>query len=361
MALSCRQPRRRVEPQKQFLQVLSVEKNGPGSSNTSSDEFPEHQIHSTSAILFDSTPGVQGLFFFMTGTRVLTALVLIPIVIGIVLFTPTSVVAIAVAVITLQALREYFQLGDAIGHRAYKLWAGFCAVLLVAQSWRSIRPYGAVINDAQVTWRSTLEIATAAHRMVILCAPMTLFLLFVFGVTVLTLFTRRPLVESLPAAGISSSGLLLVAFPLSFAIRLHGMVNQGPRLLLFALAITWAADTAAYFVGRAFGKHPLAPHISPKKTWEGSIGGIVGSLIIGYVASFFLGVPLPHLLAIAFLGNVAGQMGDLLESACKRSAGVKDSGSLLPGHGGVLDRIDALILCIPVVWYYLVLVNPPMQ
>lgn len=296
----------------------------------------------------------------MTGTRVLTALVLIPIVIGVVLFTPTYVVAIAVAVITLQALREYFQLGDAIGHRAYRWWTGFCAVLLVTQSWASTGLSVSITYDARPVAPSTGEIAEFTQRMSIIAAPMTLFLLFVFGVTVLTLFTRRPLVESLPAAGISSSGLLLVAFPLSFAVRLHGLPSQGPRLLLFALAITWAADTTAYFVGRALGKHPLAPHISPKKTWEGSIGGIAGSLIIGYVASFFLRVPLPHLLAIAFLGNLAGQMGDLLESACKRSAGVKDSGSLLPGHGGVLDRIDALILCIPVVWYYLVLVNPPM-
>jgi phosphatidate cytidylyltransferase len=296
----------------------------------------------------------------MTGTRVLTALVLIPIVLGVVLFTPTYVVAVALAVITLQALREYFQLGDAIGHRAYRLWTGFCALLLMAQSWCSTRPPVRAVDGTH--WSgSALEVARTTCRMSIIDAPMTLFLLFVFGVTLLTLFTRRPLVESLPAAGISSSGLFLVAFPLSFAVRLHGMPSQGPWLLLFALAITWAADTTAYFVGRAIGKHPLAPHISPKKTWEGSIGGVVGSLIVGYVASFFSHVPLPHLLAIAFLGNVAGQMGDLLESACKRSAGVKDSGSLLPGHGGVLDRIDALILCIPVVWYYLVLVNPPMK
>jgi phosphatidate cytidylyltransferase len=297
----------------------------------------------------------------MTGTRVLTALVLIPIVIGIVLFTPTYLVAIAVAVITVQALREYFQLGDAIGHRAHRLWTGFCALLLIAQSWASTGWSVSLTSETQPVARSTLEIGEIIRRMSIIDAPMTLFLLFVFGVTVLTLFTRRPLVESLPAAGISSSGLLLVAFPLSFAVRLHGLPSQGPWLLLFALAITWAADTAAYFVGRAFGKHPLAPRISPKKTWEGSIGGIVGSLIIAYAASFFLRVPLPHLLAIAFLGNVAGQMGDLLESACKRSAGVKDSGSLLPGHGGVLDRIDALVLCIPVVWYYLVLVNPAVK
>jgi phosphatidate cytidylyltransferase len=84
-----------------------------------------------------------------------------------------------------------------------------------------------------------------------------------------------------------------------------------------------------------------------------------GSLAIAYAFSFWIKIPLPYLLAMAALGNIAGQMGDLLESAYKRSAGVKDSGALLPGHGGILDRIDALILCFPVIWYYLVLVNPP--
>jgi phosphatidate cytidylyltransferase len=299
----------------------------------------------------------------MTGTRVLTALVLIPIVLAIVLLTPTWVVAIAVAFITILALREYFALGDAIGHRAYRLWTIFCALLLIVQQCHVRRVVEVVgLPPTMVFPRPPLTEATfdSVERLAAVYSPVTLFFLFVLGLTVLTLFTRRPLVESLPSAGISSSALLLVAFPLSFAVRLHGIVSDGKWLLLFALAITWAADTTAYFVGRAMGKHPLAPHISPKKTWEGSLGGILGSLIIGYIAKFFVPIPIPHLLAMAFVGNVAGQMGDLLESAYKRSAGVKDSGSLLPGHGGVLDRIDALILCSPVIWYYLVLVNPGM-
>ena len=134
--------------------------------------------------------------------------------------------------------------------------------------------------------------------------------------------------------------------------------GNGPELLLFACGITWAGDTLAYFVGRAFGKHPLAPELSPKKTWEGSVGSMVGSLVVAYAFSYWIKIPFGHLLAMGAVGNVAGQMGDLLESAYKRSAGVKDSGGLLPGHGGILDRIDALILCIPAIWYYLVLVNP---
>jgi phosphatidate cytidylyltransferase len=287
----------------------------------------------------------------MTGTRVLTALVLIPIVIAIVLFTPTWAVALATALITIQALREFFSLGDAIGHRAYRPWTIFCALLIVVTQWRDM----AIRSELSQVMGTFHSVAFGDSRLT------SLFFSFVFGLTLLTLLTSRPIVESLPSLGMSCSALLLVAFPLSFAVRLHGIPNVGPRLLFFALAITWAADTTAYFVGRAIGKHPLAPHISPKKTWEGSIGSIIGSLIVAYAFHYWLAIPVPHLLAMATLGNIAGQMGDLLESACKRSAGVKDSGALLPGHGGVLDRIDALILAIPVIWYYLVLVNPSLE
>jgi phosphatidate cytidylyltransferase len=183
--------------------------------------------------------------------------------------------------------------------------------------------------------------------------------LFVLGMAAITLFTKRPLVEALPAAGISSSGLILVAFPLSFAIRLHGSGTQGPSLLLFAMVVIWVGDSAGYFVGRSIGRHALAPHLSPKKTWEGTVASFLGSLIVAVIFARSMTVPLRHLLVMAAAGNVAGQAGDLLESAYKRSAGIKDSGSILPGHGGVLDRIDALILAIPVVWYYWILIYSP--
>jgi phosphatidate cytidylyltransferase len=286
----------------------------------------------------------------MLSKRILTALILIPLVVAIVLFTSTAVVAVATALITILALREYFALGEAIGHRPYRLWTIFCSLLLLLFQWGAF----SIENRFPVTAEKIIPFSGGD-----LAFQLT-FIIFVFGLTLLTLGTRRPLVESLPSAGISASALLLVAFPLSYAVRLHGVHNQGPHLLLFALVLTWVGDTAAYFAGRAIGKHPLAPHISPKKTWEGSIAGMLGSLLVAYVFRYWITIPLPHLLAMAALGNIAGQMGDLLESACKRSAGVKDSGGLLPGHGGILDRIDALILCIPVIWYYLVLVNPSM-
>jgi phosphatidate cytidylyltransferase len=287
----------------------------------------------------------------MTWKRIATALVLIPVVVAIVLFGSSTVVAIATAVVTVVALWEYFALGDAIGHRAYRLWTTFCALLMVGAQFFVGRTIAILFNPfgplRHLEWPSYTRAVLNAD------SPVMVFFVFLLGLTVLTLWTRRPLVESLPAAGISSSALLLVAFPLSFAVRLHSIPLSGRKLLLFALVITWAADTTAYFVGRAIGKHPLAPHISPKKTWEGSIASMFGSLLIAYPFSVWMRFDLPYLLIMAAIGNVAGQMGDLLESAYKRSAGVKDSGGLLPGHGGILDRIDALILCIPVIWYYI--------
>jgi phosphatidate cytidylyltransferase len=289
----------------------------------------------------------------MTWKRVATAVVLIPIVVGVVLWCATAWVALAMGLIIVLALWEYFALGDAIGHRAYRFWTASCALLLVYVQWLAAIEPSYQLAGGLIMHREVGRFAAGLLHVA------DAFFVFVLGVAVLTLWTKRPLVEGLPAAGISSSGLLLVAFPLTFAVRLHGLAGDGPRLLLFALVITWAGDTVAYFVGRGIGKHPLAPHLSPKKTWEGSIASFVGSLLVAVAFTRWLSAPLPHLLAMAGVGNIAGQVGDLLESAYKRSAGVKDSGGLLPGHGGILDRIDALILAIPVVWYYWTLIYSP--
>jgi len=289
----------------------------------------------------------------MTWKRVATAAVLIPFAVGLVLWGSTAMVALATALVTLLALFEYFALGDAIGHRAYRFWTATCALLLIFVQWLMGEQASFMLAGGLIAYQRVWWFANAAPGLE------TTFFLFVLGIAVITLFTKRPMVEALPAAGISCSGLILVAFPLSFAIRLHGWGTQGPMLLLFAMVIIWVGDTTAYFVGRSIGKYKLAPHLSPKKTWEGTVASFLGSLIVAMVFARFMTVPLPHLLAMAAVGNVAGQVGDLLESAYKRSAGIKDSGSILPGHGGVLDRIDALILAIPVVWYYWILIYSP--
>lgn len=289
----------------------------------------------------------------MTWKRVATAVVLIPFVVGIVLWGSTALLALALALVVMLAMFEYFSLGDAIGHRAYRFWTVSCALLLIYVQWFTTRWPSDSLTELELHYRQAFTLFGGAPAI-----PETFFL-FVLGLAALTLWTKRPLVEALPAAGISASGLLLIAFPLSYAVRLHAFPLWGPKLLLFALVIIWVGDTAAYFVGRSIGKYKLAPHLSPKKTWEGTFASFVGSVIVALIFARFMVVPLPHLLAMAAVGNVAGQVGDLLESAYKRSAGIKDSGSILPGHGGVLDRIDALILAIPVVWYYWVLIYLP--
>lgn len=289
----------------------------------------------------------------MTWKRVATAAVLVPVVVGLVLWGSTAIVAIAIALISLLALFEYFALGEAIGHRAYRFWTGTCSLVLIYAQWRSVSEPTYKLAGGIIAHERGVSLTGGA-------LPLdAVFFLFVLGIAALTLATRRPLVEALPAAGISASGFILVAFPLSFAISLRGSSAQGPALLLFVLVIVWVSDTAAYFAGRAIGKHPFAPKLSPNKTWEGAIAGFLGSLVVAFVFMPRVNVPLVHLLTMAALGNVAGQVGDLLESGYKRSAGIKDSGTLLPGHGGVLDRIDALILAIPVVWYYWILIYSP--
>ena len=125
-----------------------------------------------------------------------------------------------------------------------------------------------------------------------------------------------------------------------------------PHWLLFAFLLCWAGDTAALYIGKNFGRHKLAPKISPGKPWEGAAGSVVGGVLVGAVYAHYL-IPtagLAMVLMIATAGNIAGQIGDLVESAYKRWGGVKDSGSSLPGHGGWLDRIDSSLLSIPVVY-----------
>jgi phosphatidate cytidylyltransferase len=153
-------------------------------------------------------------------------------------------------------------------------------------------------------------------------------------------------------------GLTLIAVP-----NMREETN-GPSLVAFLLCVVWAGDIAALYVGRSLGRHKMAPTLSPNKTWEGALGSMAGSLLaaggllglanwLAQWDSAKLSYPedLWYWLGLAALVNVAAQVGDLAESALKRSVGVKDSGVLLPGHGGVLDRIDALLLAAPLLWY----------
>jgi phosphatidate cytidylyltransferase len=174
----------------------------------------------------------------------------------------------------------------------------------------------------------------------------------------------QPVEQMMADVSASIFCLLYVGFTLISLPALREQTN-GPSLVAFLLFVVWAGDIAALYVGRAWGRRKLAPTLSPNKTWEGALGSVIGSLLVtgGLLGlahlfavqwdSALLSYPedLWYWLILAVVVNVAAQVGDLAESALKRSAGVKDSGSLLPGHGGVLDRIDALLLAAPVLWY----------
>ena len=157
---------------------------------------------------------------------------------------------------------------------------------------------------------------------------------------------------SLPGAALRLMGIIYVFGAWKCAIPLR---DRSPHWLMFALLVNWAGDIGAYYVGRSLGRHRLAERVSPKKTWEGAIGSVVASSLIagGYLLRFVSGLAIPQVLAVTVAANVAGQFGDLAESAMKRGANVKDSGSLLPGHGGMLDRVDSTLFALPVVYAYL--------
>ena len=191
----------------------------------------------------------------------------------------------------------------------------------------------------------------------------SVFVLFVYNAF------RRPLPRVLPETAAGLFLLLYIAYPLSLIPRILAQ-EDGTALLLFLFLCVWCGDIAALYIGKNFGKRKLAPSISPNKTWEGAIASVVGSVVFGMglialgdwltargssFTRLHTGEPWAYFIPLAILLNVAAQLGDLVESALKRGVDVKDSGTLLPGHGGVLDRIDALLLAAPVLWFVLVL------
>jgi phosphatidate cytidylyltransferase len=162
--------------------------------------------------------------------------------------------------------------------------------------------------------------------------------------------------DVLPQVACAFLGAFYTFAPWRFAIDLR---SRSHHLLFFALALNWIGDSAAYYAGRHFGKHRLAPVVSPKKSWEGAIASVAASLIFGilYLGRFVPQLSWWQVAIMAVAGNIAGQFGDLAESAMKRGAGVKDSGALLPGHGGMLDRVDSSLFALPVVYALLLLMS----
>jgi len=158
--------------------------------------------------------------------------------------------------------------------------------------------------------------------------------------------------RALPRAGLLALGVAYAFGCWRCAIHLH---DRSPHWLMYALLVSWAGDIGAYYVGRAFGEHQLAERISPKKSWEGAIASVITSVLLagGYLVYVGRAAGIPEAIGLTIVANIAGQVGDLAESSMKRGAGVKDSGALLPGHGGFLDRVDSTLFVLPVVWAYL--------
>lgn len=283
--------------------------------------------------------------------RVLTAGVLIPLVLLAVLGAPAWLFSLLVGGVALLATQEYLKIVEAHGLKPRRGWIYFLVTLVFASA-----AYNTAARDF-------------LHPPSLDAFP-TIFLLG--SLLLLVLGTRHSdLRQALPGVAASSFGMLYVTWPLLLMVEKvvqadlvekvmpsAAVISAGRREVLFLLVLVWASDTFAYYGGRLFGSHALAPRISPKKTWEGAAASIVGSSLVALSFWFFETyregglLPLWYWITFSVVLNVAAQFGDLVESLMKRGAGMKDSGSVLPGHGGMLDRIDGLLFASVALWYY---------
>lgn len=285
--------------------------------------------------------------------RVLTAVVLIPIVLILVLRAPVPVVAFVTAVVALLAIHELLKLSEAYGIHPFR-WPTYIFVGLF---------FALIAIPSATPLLSTSGFTYIALSAAVL-AP---FIFLSIGML------RSELPRAFPAAMVSAFSFVYIALPLACLVQLREQW-QGSFYLLYLLLLVWAGDVFAYFIGKSIGRHRMSPRVSPKKTWEGAIASVVASVVVGLLM-FHYALPIstallnahlielrdgvfnnqPSLIPIVVLSvvlNIAAQLGDLVESLIKRGANVKDSGSILPGHGGMFDRIDALLFAAPVLWCY---------
>ncbi|HKM85891.1 MAG TPA: phosphatidate cytidylyltransferase [Terriglobales bacterium] len=288
--------------------------------------------------------------------RVATAVVLIPLVLLLVLKAPLYVLAVVAAAVALLAIAEFLKLMTPYGIQPLTL-ATYAFVALF---------FGFVILAS--TNRTPLVEATAMLYGIALAAALAPFVFLTVALQ------RADLTSGYPAAAASVFGFAYIAIPMALLVEIREQ-PAGAIWTIYTLLAVWAGDIFAYFVGKLLGRHRMSPEISPKKTWEGAVASILASVIVGTlwfqhapgISSTLLriglidrrdgmfGLEQPQLWPIILLSavvNVAAQFGDLVESLIKRGAGVKDSGTILPGHGGMLDRIDAMLFAVPVVWAY---------
>ena len=285
--------------------------------------------------------------------RVLTAVVLIPVVLLLILRAPVAVLAFVTGVVALAAIQELLKLSEAYGIQPLRIPTYvFCGLFFVLIA----------LHPGSTELISTSGFSYFALSAVVL-AP------FIF----LSIAMRRDqLASAFPAALVPAFGFAYAAVPLALLVQLREQW-RGSFLLLYLLLLVWAGDIFAYFVGKPFGRHRMSSRVSPNKTWEGAVASVAASVAVGILMFHYAqpissglmhahlierqnGVleewPVPTVIALSIVLNLAAQLGDLVESLIKRGAGAKDSGALLPGHGGMLDRIDALLFAAPVLWCY---------
>jgi phosphatidate cytidylyltransferase len=297
--------------------------------------------------------------------RVLTAAVLIPLVLLAVFRAPLWLFALLVAGIIVLGLREYLAIAEAGGIKPFKrlTYAVGLLPILIFIIFRLIDRFSSG-ERGYALYPHDYPLLRALGILSIL-APVIMGIPLVF---------RRELRSGLAAAAVSVFGGLYIAWSMALLIALRSNPAQSVLIVLVLFSV-WAGDIAAYYVGRSVGRHKLAPVVSPNKSWEGAIASIFASIAVAFTVLHFtpqvsrcfvldkmyaspsltLVFPEPsrwHALILGIVTNAAAQFGDLFESALKRGSGVKDSGTLLPGHGGVLDRMDAMFFAVPVVWYY---------
>lgn len=256
--------------------------------------------------------------------RTLSALIGAPLLLGLT-YLGGPYTAFLVAALTLLALWEFMRIGERMGMQTWYIQTTIITVV----------------------WLINLFIGSREW----LLSALVFSLLLVLGRLALTY----------PKTSLSEATFNLLAFLYAVVLLSHlYMLRQLPgglELTFLTIFLVWATDTGAYLIGRQFGRHLLAPQVSPKKTVEGSLGGLVLSIVVALVFWRLVGeTSWFKYLVLAIIVGVSGQIGDLFESALKRSAGVKDSGNLIPGHGGILDRFDSLIFAIPLVYYGVTLI-----
>jgi phosphatidate cytidylyltransferase len=256
--------------------------------------------------------------------RVVTALITIPPLIGIICFAPFYVLPLLLMVVALASLHEFY---------------------------RMIRPPVQKVLMIITYLLSVFLFSSLIFREHFYVAVLPLFFMIPLGYMLISSGPENPLKRD--GIVLTIVGPFYVCLPLMLLV-LVARLPQGKLWILYLLSVVFAGDTAAFYVGRRFGKHGLI-HVSPGKTWEGTVGGLLANAVVAGIFGciFFPSLSLVSIMVLAISIGIFGQIGDLVESLFKRSSDLKDSGTLLPGHGGLLDRIDSLLFAIPVLYLYL--------